>query len=127
MNANNSVAELETVAELVMGQSSKGETYNQLGIGIPLLNGPTEFGPSHPTPAVWTTTPTRLSQKGVLLFCVRGSTTGRMNWSDREYCIGRGVAAIRAKTNSVDTKYIYYVLAHNLGRLLSLVYRLGVF
>lgn len=37
--------------EIVMGQSPPSETCNTVGIGIPLLNGPTEFGPHHPSPA----------------------------------------------------------------------------
>ena len=28
--------------------------------------------------------------EGDLLFCVRGSTTGRMNWANQSYAIGRG-------------------------------------
>src|SRR5262249_346992 len=44
----------------------------------------------------WTTQPTRLSCKGDLILCVRGSTTGRHAFADDEYCLGRGVCAIRA-------------------------------
>jgi type I restriction enzyme S subunit len=112
--------QLTDVSEIIMGQSPKGETYNAIGEGMPLLNGPTEFGSSHPTPALWTTAPTKVCRKGDLLFCVRGSTTGRMNWADREYCVGRGVGAFRAKTDSIDTKFIYYTLLYELPRLLSL-------
>ena len=108
------------VAEIVMGQSPKGHTYNRHGEGVPLLNGPTEFGPSHPTPALWTTAPSKICHKGDLLFCVRGSTTGRMNWADRKYCIGRGVGAFRAITNPTDTRFIYYTLLYELPRLLVL-------
>ncbi len=111
---------LADVAEIVMGQSPKGETYNQVGDGMPLLNGPTEFGSSHPSPKLWTTSPTRVCKPGDILFCVRGSTTGRMNWADREYCIGRGVGAFRAKTEPIDTRFIFYALVHGLDRLLSL-------
>lgn len=85
----------KTISTIIMGQSPKGSSYNRNGIGFPLLNGPTEFGSKYPNPVQWTTKPTRLCQEGDILFCVRGSTTGRMNWSDRQYCIGRGLAAIR--------------------------------
>ena len=63
--------------------------------GLALLNGPTEFGSHHPTPVQFTTDARKVAQPGDILFCVRGSTTGRMNWADREYAIGRGIAAIR--------------------------------
>ena len=120
MNNSNVQVQLADVAEIIMGQSPKGETYNKIGEGVPLLNGPSEFGQSHPTPALWTNAPTRLCKEGGLLFCVRGSTTGRMNWADREYCLGRGVSAFRSKTGNIDTRFIYYSLIFELRRLLSL-------
>jgi type I restriction enzyme S subunit len=42
-----------------------------------------------------------------LLICVRGSSTGRTNYADDAYTIGRGVAAIRAKDRN-DTGYLSY-------------------
>jgi type I restriction enzyme S subunit len=120
MRSNASLVKLVDVADIVMGQSPKGDTYNHVGDGVPLLNGPTEFGSSHPTPVLWTTAPTRYCESGDLLFCVRGSTTGRMNWADKRYCIGRGVGAFRAKTGPSDTRFIYYTFIDQLDRLLSL-------
>src|SRR6476469_3949535 len=73
------VALLEDVAEIVMGQSPPGNTYNQVGNGVPLINGPVEFGDRFPSKLQWTTTPTKFSKPGDILFCVRGSTTGRIN------------------------------------------------
>ena len=86
---------LSDIADIVMGQSPPGDTCNHSGSGIPLINGPTEFGPYHPAPVQFTTDPRKRALQGDLLFCVRGSTTGRMNWADQDYAIGRGVAAIR--------------------------------
>jgi len=43
-----------------------------------------------------------------------------MNWADRRYAIGRGIAAVRAKTGSTDTYYIYSCINHYLDRLLAL-------
>ncbi len=77
-----------------MGQSPLGETVSSVG-DVPLLNGPTEFGSHHPCPVQFTSDARKLAQPGDILFCVRGSSTGRMNWADREYAIGRGLAAIR--------------------------------
>lgn len=82
-----------------MGQSPAGEDCNRNGIGLPLLNGPTEFGPRHPYPTQFTADGRKQARPGDLLFCVRGSTTGRMNWADQKYAIGRGIAGIRHKTN----------------------------
>jgi type I restriction enzyme, S subunit len=91
-------------AEIVMGQSPPGESCNTAGVGVPLLNGPTEYGPYHPTPVQFTTDARKIARLGDLLFCVRGSTTGRMNWADREYAIGRGVAAIRHKNCKTSSR-----------------------
>jgi type I restriction enzyme S subunit len=89
---------LGTIAQIVMGQSPPGETYNKKGEGIPLINGPVEFteGPFGKTVInQYTTAPTNLCEEGDLLLCVRGSTTGRTNIAGFRACIGRGVASIR--------------------------------
>jgi len=101
------------------GTSPKGETYNNEGIGIPLLNGPTEFGPIYPICTLFTTDSKRDCKKDDLIFCVRGSTTGRMNWADKQYSLGRGVCSIRGAT-PMDTKYIRYCIELKLGALLKL-------
>ena len=44
---------LGDIASIVMGQSPKGEQVNKRGVGLPLLNGPTEFGSNHPSPVQW--------------------------------------------------------------------------
>lgn len=100
---------LSEIAEIIAGQSPQGEYYNEDGIGYPMLNGPTEFTDKFPIPVQWTTKVTKLCQKGDILFTVRGSSTGRMNFADQEYCIGRGLAAIRPKSNS-SIQFIYYTL-----------------
>ena len=51
---------LGDVAEIVMGQSPPGSTVSP-DHGIPLLNGPTEFGAHHPTPAQYTTDARKLA------------------------------------------------------------------
>jgi len=97
----------ENISTIIMGQSPEGNSYNRDGIGVPLLNGPTEFGARYPTPVQWTTESARLCQEGDILFCVRGSTTGRMNWADRQYCIGRGLAAIRPNRNNCLSEFLF--------------------
>ncbi|ROL60439.1 hypothetical protein D9V86_09390, partial [Bacteroidetes/Chlorobi group bacterium ChocPot_Mid] len=103
---------LEDIAIINMGQSPDGRSYNDRGQGIPLLNGPVEFGAKYPVERQWTSQPTKLCKKGDILFCVRGATAGRMNLSDKEYCIGRGLAAISEKKSNY-LEYIFFVLRHN--------------
>jgi type I restriction enzyme S subunit len=100
---------LSEIADVIAGQSPSGEYYNEDGIGTAMLNGPTEFTDLHPIPVQYTTKVTKLCAVGDILFTVRGSSTGRMNIADQEYCIGRGIAAIRAK-DGCDTDFIYYTL-----------------
>jgi type I restriction enzyme S subunit len=93
-----------------MGQSPVGTSYNSLGKGEPLLNGPSEFGSVHPTPVQWTTDPTRFAEPEDILFCVRGATTGRKNIADQRYCIGRGLAAIRGKSGQAINEFLFFLL-----------------
>ncbi|MEP2025416.1 restriction endonuclease subunit S [Reichenbachiella sp.] len=109
---------LSDLATIVMGQSPKGSDVNTDGDGKPLLNGPTEFGGTHPYPTQFTTNGKKVSQTGDLLFCVRGSTTGRMNWSDQEYVIGRGLATIRHKEDLECQPFLRGIIEHNLPNLL---------
>jgi len=110
---------LSELSDVIMGQSPKGDTTNRNGNGVPLLNGPTEFGYSYPTPSQFTVDPKKMSEIGDLLFCVRGSTTGRMNYSDQPYAIGRGIGVFRG-INGYPTKFVKYIIDNNLNNMLAL-------
>ena len=116
------VVKLGEATEIIMGQSPKGDTYNTNGEGEPLINGPAEFGSEYPTPMQWTSKPTKLCKDGDILFCVRGNTTGRMNIADQRYCIGRGIAAIRERTQKSDTLFIRNLLEYRRSSL----YRIAI-
>ena len=85
---------LNSLASVTMGLSPKGDTYNECGDGMPLVNGPVEFGERFTKRVKWTTSPTKVCKSGELIVCVRGSTTGKYVISDGEYCLGRGVCGI---------------------------------
>ena len=110
---------LGDLVEIIMGQSPAGTTCNTDGIGTPLLNGPTEFGSYHPSAIQFTTDTKRYAKPGDLLFCVRGSTTGRMNWADRAYAIGRGIGAIRHKQGVEYQPLVRGVIECGLSDLLT--------
>ena len=112
-------SQLGICAEIVMGQSPPGNTTNTSGDGVPLLNGPTEFGSHHPEPAQFTTDARKMAYPGDLLFCVRGSTTGRMNWADQEYAIGRGIASLRHKRGQQFQPFVQAVVEFSLPDLLN--------
>ncbi len=113
------ISTLGNIAEIIVGQSPSGDSYNFTGNGIPLLNGPTEFGEVYPVAVQWTTKPTKLCKPGDILFCVRGSTTGRQNISDGEYCIGRGLSAIRGKADKSVTGFLKIILEGLEGEVLQ--------
>ena len=113
-----SIGTIEDLASIEMGQSPKGDTVRRSPTGLPLLNGPTEFGQQHPVPAQWTDSGVRFARAGDVLFCVRGSTTGRMNRADQDYAIGRGIAALRAR-DGVDSRIVKYALDASLSDLLA--------
>lgn len=91
------VKKLGDAATITMGLSPKGDTYNEDGIGTPLVNGPVEFGGRFAKQLKWTTAPSKLCKEGDLIVCVRGSTTGKHVKSDGVYCLGRGVCSISSK------------------------------
>jgi type I restriction enzyme S subunit len=101
---------LGEVCKIAMGQSPPGNSYNSAGQGVPLLNGPTEFGPLYPEPVQWTTCPMRFAEPGDILLCVRGATTGRKNVANSRYCIGRGLAALKGKEGKMDTDFLFHAL-----------------
>ena len=111
------VSRLDVIASVTMDLSPDGESYNADGVGIPLINGPVEFGDYFPVKTKWTEAATRFAAEGDLIFCVRGSTTGRRVVSDGEYGIGRGVCAIRA--NGGDHNFLYQTINIGLDRLLE--------
>ena len=111
------VGPLSEIATVTMGASPSGDTYNDVGNGVPLINGPVEFGEYFAVKSKWTTSPTRLSEVGDLIFCVRGSTTGRRVIADDVYCLGRGVCAIQSRHDCQP--FIYQVINFGLERLLA--------
>ncbi len=116
------MVELAQVAEVIMGQSPPGDTYNTKGDGVPLINGPVEFGPEPFSRTVinqYTTAPTRMCRRDDLIVCVRGATLGRMNISGYDGCIGRGVAAIRSETSQHWIEFLIYAMRDR-------IYSLGV-
>jgi type I restriction enzyme S subunit len=119
MGSNWTKGKLEELAIIEMGQSPLGETCNQEGIGTPLLNGPTEFGGYYPTPVQFTTDARKFSVPNDILFCVRGSTTGRMNWADQKYAIGRGIAVMRHRSGSEYRYFLKALIDFHLDKLLA--------
>ncbi len=95
---------LGEVAHVNMGSAPPGQSYNSIGEGLPMIAGAGDYGEKYPEPKKWTTEPTRVSEIGDLIVCVR-ATIGDLNWADKEYCLGRGVAGIRPKKGMLDINF----------------------
>ncbi|HDH06538.1 MAG TPA: restriction endonuclease subunit S [Nitrospirae bacterium] len=98
---------LVDVGNVTMGQSPSSNDVNDSGNGVPFLQGNAEFSSNNPAPAKWCTSPLKLANKGDILLSVR-APVGALNIADQEYCIGRGLAAIRF--NKADSKFGWYAL-----------------
>lgn len=111
------VVELSKIANLTMGLSPKSSTYNFDNIGVPLLNGAADFENGLINAKKYTTEPTRVCKKNDLVFCIR-ATIGNITFSDKEYCLGRGVAAITPKNDNF-IGILYFSLLMSMNRLIA--------
>jgi type I restriction enzyme S subunit len=104
------IKRLDEIADVVMGQSPPGSSYNEHGEGQPFFQGKTEFGEVHPTVRKYTTAGTKFAKAGDILMSVR-APVGPTNIADIDCVIGRGLAAIRAKS-VVSQSYLRWTLKH---------------
>lgn len=89
---------LSDIANITMGQSPSGSSYNEDGIGAIFFQGRSEFGFRFPTIRLYTTEPKRMAYANDILMSVR-APVGDLNVAHNDCCIGRGLAAIHSKTN----------------------------
>ena len=100
-------ATLSEIANITMGQSPDGSTYNTDGIGMVFYQGSTDFGIRFPSVRMFTTNPTRFASKGDILMSVR-APVGDTNIANENCCIGRGLSALNSKIGS--TTHLYHIL-----------------
>lgn len=100
---------LGDVCHLNMGQSPESSSYNQNGEGLPFYQGNADFGDINPIARYWCSQPKKQASDGDILISVR-APIGALNFANEICCIGRGLAALTAKQNISEPRYIYYVL-----------------
>ncbi len=105
---------LKQIAKVIMGQSPKGSSYNENNIGVPLLNGPADYENGSLVGRIFTTEPTRLCVKNDLVLCIR-ATIGNLTYAEKEFCLGRGVAAVSVNDTSMS-ELIYFALLQEIER-----------
>lgn len=98
---------LKDIAEITMGQSPSGSSYNENGTGEVFYQGRAEFGSRFPTRRLFTTEPKRMAEAGDILLSVR-APVGDLNVAYECCCIGRGLGAIHSKTG--HQSFILYTM-----------------
>lgn len=99
------------VCDVIAGQSPDSKNYNDCGEGLPFYQGKKDFGDKHIGAArIWTTQITKEARNGDILMSVR-APVGPINIATEKVCIGRGLAAIRAK-DAINRDFLYYGLLH---------------
>jgi len=109
------VYRLDEVCKVVMGQAPSGEAYNTDGRGWPLIAGAGDFGETAPQAKKFTTEASKLSRDGDIVLGIRASI-GEKVVADGEYCLGRGVAGLRA-LDTLDSRFLWHWLTHSMPRL----------
>jgi type I restriction enzyme S subunit len=103
------IGELTDIANMTMGQSPLGESYNTENKGVIFFQGCTDFGNRFPTVRQFTTKPTRFAKEGDILLSVR-APVGTINIAKENCCIGRGLAALNSKDDCIG--YLFGVMVN---------------
>ena len=101
--------ELSDIANITMGQSPSGDSYNDNGHGTVFFQGCTDFGGRFPTIRQYTTKPNRLAKQNDILLSVR-APVGTLNIADVPCCIGRGLSALNSKDGF--NGFLFYVMEY---------------
>lgn len=98
---------LSDIAAITMGQSPRGSSYNEDGVGEVFYQGRAEFGFRFPKRRLFTTEPKRMAETGDVLLSVR-APVGDLNVAYERCCIGRGLGAIHSKTG--HSSFVLYTM-----------------
>lgn len=108
------IEKLRTFSEINMGQSPNGDTINDKAEGMPFLQGNADFSDLYPKAIYWCNNPIKKTNIGDLLVSVR-APVGAINISNKIYCIGRGLCAIKFKC---DKDFGRFLFTNNLYQLI---------
>ncbi len=87
---------LPKIAEINMGQSPSSKDCNEKRNGLPFYQRGAEFGELYPSPQRWCNRPKRVAYQDDILISIR-DPVGEVNIAPHQCCIGRGIAAVKAK------------------------------
>ena len=101
------VGTLKEIADIIMGTSPSGSSYNTEGIGDVFYQGRAEFSFRFPKRNMYTTEAKRFAEVDTVLVSVR-APVGDINVAEERCCIGRGLASVKSKKNY--NSYILYLM-----------------
>ena len=101
---------LVELAEVVMGQSPKSQFYNATGEGLPFHQGVTDYGFRFVSHRIYSSAVTKIAEAGDILVSVR-APVGRINITQDRIVLGRGLAAIRSRTE--QQSFLLYALKNH--------------
>ena len=100
---------LGDISNIIMGQSPDSSTVSDVKGGVEFHQGKASFGKIFINKSgLYCTNPTKIALPNDILLSVR-APVGTLNITDRELCIGRGLAAIR-KYIDIENKFFYYFI-----------------
>lgn len=102
---------LGEIAEIIMGQSPDSSSYNYED-GLPFFQGNADFGEYYPTVRILCNKPKKIANKYDVLISVR-APVGAVNIANNTCAIGRGLAIIRTNANTVNHRYLFYLLKYH--------------
>ena len=101
------VGALSEIANITMGTSPSGSSYNVTGEGDVFYQGRAEFGFRFPTRNMYTTEAKRFAEIDSVLLSVR-APVGDINVAEERCCIGRGLASVQSKDG--NNSFMLYLM-----------------
>ena len=93
-----------------MGQSPNSDSYNDVGQGLPLIQGNADLKNGWTQPSRFTTEAPKTCEAKDIILSVR-APVGELARASEPCCIGRGVCAIRPHASlPTNSDFIYYLL-----------------
>ena len=99
---------LNDISIIIMGSSPKSEAYNEIQVGMPLIQGNADIKNRYSCPRIYTSEITKSCLQWDILLSVR-APVGNVALSRHVACMGRGIAAIRANEKSFQD-FLYQLL-----------------
>ena len=97
---------LDEVAAVTMGQSPPSASYNEVGDGLPLIQGNADIMRRTTIDRIWTTLPSKRCDAGDIVLTVR-APVGSVALASKRACLGRGVCGLKPRGHG---PFLYYAL-----------------